>query len=91
MSRKRSSELSVRDNKVETSSGVLLELEDSRDKERLAVSPGLTKSLSETEGEKHDFDEITQGFSAGIYTVSKLAGMFIIQYVYVYLLFDIKR
>ena len=70
MSRKRSSELSVRDNKVETSSRVLLELEDSRDKEKLAVSPGLTKSLSETEREKQDFDEITHGFSAGIYTVS---------------------
>ena len=49
-----------------SSSGILFELEDSRDKENLAVSPGLTKSLSETEIEKQDFD----GFSAGISTVS---------------------
>ena len=71
MSRKRSSEVSARDNKVETS-GVLFELEDSRDKEKLSVRQrqGRRQGLRETEREKQDFDEITEGFSQGISTVS---------------------
>ena len=76
MSRKRSSEGSARDNKVETS-GVLFELEDRPDKEKLSVRQRLKRLLAETEREKQDFDEITQRFSTGISTV-KLAGMFII-------------
>ena len=71
MSRKRSSEVSARDNKVETS-GVLFELEDSRDKEKLNVRQrqGRRQGLRETERGKQDFDEITEGFSQGISTVS---------------------
>jgi len=72
MSRKRSSEVSARDNKVETS-GVLFELEDSRDKEKLSVRQrqGRRQGLRETEREKQDFDEITEGFSQGISTRRK--------------------
>ena len=71
MSRKRSSEVSARDKKVETS-GVLFELEDSRDKEKLSVRQrqGRRQGLRETEREKQHFDEITEGFSQGISTVS---------------------
>ena len=69
MSRKRSSEGSSRDKKVETS-GVLFELEDSRDKEKLSGRQRLRRLLAETEREKQDFDEVTHGFRTGISTVS---------------------
>ena len=69
MSRKRSYEGSSRDKKVETS-GVLFELEDSRDKEKLSGRQRLRRLLAETEREKQDFDEVTHGFRTGISTVS---------------------
>ena len=70
MSRKRSEQGSAGDNQVETS-GVLFELEDSRDKEKWSVRQRQRQRQSQrkflTEREKQKFDEITEGFTTVSY------------------------